>query len=128
MKKNEEVRVEGIATLSENSFHFNSGLPQDEPLLDQEIRLRGELHVFQNGTALFHRRTPVSLPPEVHQVSQGMGYYLKRTSRNYIIHIKVPVMETRRDTQSTLDALMPTIMGDITLDRRELMEDLELNS
>lgn len=124
MRNANEMKIEGMATLSENGFCFDSGLPHDEYLLEKDLELRGRLNILRNGSALFHRSTRVVLPPEVNQVTSGTGYFVKRTNRNYIIHIKVPVLETRRDTQRTLDQLMPVILGEITLDRAEVLGEL----
>lgn len=117
----QKISVEGIATITERGFHFDSGVPSDEPLLDAPLKLRGVMNVSTNGCADLTNRGRVILPPVVDKVAEGDGYRIKRTSRNYIIQLKVPIVEPRTTTENTLKNLVPVIMGDITLDRREVL-------
>ncbi len=122
MKK---MKIEGIATISNRGFHFDSGVPSNEPVLDKAMTLRGTLKVSKNGSAtledISHR---IYLPPQWHPVSEDINYRVKRTSRHYIIQVKLPIVESRAASQETLDQIVPAIMGDITLDRKELISPL----
>ena len=48
---------------------------------------------------------------------------MKRTTRHYIIQLKVPVVEHRTTTEQRLVELLPVVLGEITLDRRELFDE-----
>lgn len=123
MKK---IRIEGIATFEKKGFHFDSGMPSNEPVLDEAMRLHGTLEVSQNACVDFVDNERIYLPPEIHRVSEGLGYNVKRTSRHYLIQMKVPVVENRRTTEERLTQALPVIMGDITLDRSEMLGDAVL--
>jgi len=114
--------IEGIATISKGSFRFDSGLPSDEPAVEAQTIL-GKLRISENACADFRQdgRT-TNLPPDITSVGDGDGYKIKRTTQNYIIQVKVPVVESRADTEARLRALLPVVMGDITLDRKEMYE------
>lgn len=118
----ERIKIEGIATISEKGFHFDSGMPSDEPILDSAIRLHGTLKVRENACVDFVGNGRIYLPPEIHPICQGEGYRVKRTSRHYIIQLKVPVVEKRADTWQRLADIMPRVMGEITLDRKEVLD------
>lgn len=117
----QKVLIEGIASITERGFHFDSGMPSDEPVLNAPINLHGTMRVSRNGCADLTDDGRVFLPPEIHKVAHGDGYHIKRTSRNYIIQLKVPVVEKRTVTEENLKNLVPLIMGDLTLDRREIL-------
>lgn len=112
--------IEGIATISKGSFRFDSGLPSDELVVEAQ-HLLGRLHIAENACADFHQdgRT-MNLPPDIASVGEGVGYKIKRTTQNYLIQLKVPVCESRAETEQRLRQMLAEVMGDITLDRREL--------
>lgn len=117
----QKIIIEGIATFTDKSFHFDSGIPSSEPLLPEAINLNGAMKISKNGCAHFQGSRRVILPPQVDIVAKGEGYHIKRTSRNYIVQVKVPIVESRAITEDTIKNLVPVIMGDITLDRREVL-------
>ena len=114
------VQIKGIATISDNGFLFQSGLPTDTSVISPQ-RMHGTLSVCPNADVAFRHRPCISLPPEVHAVGEGENYRIKRTSRNYIIQIKVPIVENRRESERNIRSVLPEIMGDITLDRKEIL-------
>lgn len=116
------MKIEGIATFSEKGFHFDSGIPSNEPVLEMARKMRGTMVIGINGCADFTSSPRVILPPEVSPVAKSANYNIKRTTRHYIVQIKVPVVETRKTTQDTLNSILPAILGDITLDRKELIK------
>jgi len=118
------LKIEGIATISEKGFHFDSGMPSDEPVLDEAMKLHGTLKVSKNASVDFVDNGRIYLPPEVHRVCEGEDYKVKRTSRHYIIQVKVPVVETRAESEEKLNDIIPRVMGEITLDRREILGSL----
>lgn len=116
------LTIEGIATISKGSFRFDSGLPSEESVVAAQDIL-GKLHVSENACAYFHQdgRT-TNLPPDITSVGDGDGYKIKRTTQNYIVQLKVPVVESRAETEARLRTMLAVVMGDITMDRRELYE------
>jgi len=117
----EQIKIEGIATISEKGFHFDSGMPSNEPVLDEAMKLHGTLKVAENACVDFVDNGRVYLPPEIHRVCEGEDYKVKRTSRHYIIQMKVPVVEKRAESEQKLNDIIPVVMGEITLDRKELL-------
>ncbi|MGN0309193.1 MAG: hypothetical protein ACI4C3_01165 [Bacteroides sp.] len=116
------VQIEGYATISEKGFRFDSGLPSNEPVLDEALKLRGTLNVSENACVEFSHSERIYLPPEVHPVCQGEGYRVKRTSRHYILQVKLPIVEKRAESQERLDMIIPHVMNAITLDRKEVLD------
>ena len=115
-------KIEGIATFSKGGFSFESGLPSDEPVFETERKMHGTLRISKNACAEFVDNGRVYLPPEVHSVAQGFNYNVKRTTRHYIISIKVPVVESREQSEEKINDLLPTVIGEITMDRNEVMK------
>jgi len=115
------LKIEGIATITEQGFHFDSGMPSNEPVLDEAMNLHGTLKVSANACVDFVDNGRIYLPPEIHRVCEGEGYKVKRTSRHYIIQLKVPVVERRAESEQRLNDIIPVVMGEITLDRKEIM-------
>lgn len=113
-------KIEGIATISKGRFSFDSGLPGNEPAVEAQSML-GRLHIAENACAEFSQdgRT-TNLPPNVVSVCETDGYRLKRTSRNYILQVKIPLTESRAETEKRLGELLAAVLGEITLDRSEL--------
>lgn len=118
----QQIKIEGIATITEKGFHFDSGMPSSEPVLDGALKLHGTLRVAENACADFVESGRIYLPPEVHRVCQGEGYHVKRTSRHYIIQLKVPVVESRRASEERILQMVPRVMNGITLDRKEVLD------
>lgn len=116
----ETIKIEGIATFSKNGFSFNSGLPSEETLVTEQ-NMRGTMKVSKNGCAEFKNRNYVYLPPLVTRISDGENYKIKRTSRHYIIQIKVPVVECRTETETTMQGIVSKVVGEIISDRKELL-------
>ena len=119
-----EVQIEGIATISKGGFSFDSGLPSNEHVFDADMKMHGTLKISKNACAEIIDNRRVYLPPEVHSVAQGFNYNVKRTTRHYIISIKVPVVENRQQSEDTVNRILPKIMGDITLDRNEVLDSV----
>ncbi len=115
------IQIEGLATISNHGFHFDSGLPSNEPIVDEARKMHGTMKISTNACADFEASDRVILPPQIHQVSQGEGYNIKRTSRHYLLQIKVPVLESRLDTNLRIKRIIPCALGDITLDRQEVI-------
>lgn len=115
-----ELKLEGMATFTKNGFHFDSGIPAGEVLIENPRLLPGKLKISGNACVDFVHTERVYMPPQVHQVADGEGYHVKRTSRNYLIQIKLPLAGKRLETQEFLQSLLQSALGEITLDREEL--------
>lgn len=116
------IQIEGIATISKGMFRFDSGLPSDEPAVEPQ-NLLGRLQIAANASADFHQDGRITnLPPDISTVADGDGYKIKRTTQNYIIQLKVPIAESRAETEERLRQMLAEVMGEITLDRRELFD------
>ncbi len=117
-----QFEIEGIATFTERGFSFESGMPTNEPVLDEAMKLHGTLKVERNACVVFVDNRRVYLPPEMHSICEGEGYRVKRTSRHYIIQMKVPVVESRKASEQRVWEMVPRVMGGITLDRKEILD------
>lgn len=115
------IRIEGIASISKRGFSFDSGIPSNEPILDYEQKLHGQMLIRQNGSAEFVDNGRVYLPPHINEIARGENYTLRRTTRHYILQVKVPVVESRAESEQKFGELMPLVMNEITLDRKELL-------
>lgn len=116
------IQIEGIATISKGMFRFDSGLPSDEPAVEPQ-NLLGRLYIAANASADFQQDGRVTnLPPDISAVADGDGYKIKRTTQNYIIRLKLPIAESRAETEKRLRQMLAEVMGEITLDRRELFD------
>lgn len=115
-------QIEGLAKFTEDGgFCFDSGLPSNEPVLEKPMKMRGVLSVSQNACAEFLPNSRVVLPPEMHHVSRGLNYHVKRSSRNYILQVKLPIVQSRAVSQETLENIAVVALGDITIDRKEIL-------
>lgn len=119
-----QYSIEGIATIQMNRFHFESGLPAEESVVEPRD-LRGRLLVHENADVEF-RENPkgIVLPPCLLPIGEGEGWKLKRSTQNYIIQLKVPIGESRSDSQRRIDRMLPEALGEMTLDREELYEEM----
>ncbi len=120
----DEIRIEGIATISEKGFCFDSGLPSNETVISAAMKLRGTLNIRENACAAFTGNQRIYLPPQVLPVGQGEDYHVKRTSRHYILQVKLPIVERRAQSQQRLERVVAQAMGQITLDRKEVLDVL----
>lgn len=116
------MKLKGITTFCSNGqVHFESGYPCNSRIL-QPARIKGVLDIHPNACADF-TPTPerIYLPPVNVPVAYGENYNIKRTTRHYIIQVKVPICETRRETEKRFRGVLPEILGNITLDRKEML-------
>lgn len=112
--------IKGEATISEKGFFFNNSMSTDEPILDKALHMRGVLHVERNGNMEFENSQRTVMPPVIKSIADGHGYRVKRTSRNYLIQMKVPIIEAREVSERKIHNMLPVVMGEITLDRKEI--------
>lgn len=116
----DKIQIEGVATIAKGSFRFESGQPSDEPVVDAQL-LKGRLAIKADGSAVFRRDGRcTNIPPDINTVVDSEDYKVKRTTRHYIVQIKLPIVESRAMTEERLQALLPEILGEITLDRKDM--------
>lgn len=115
------TKIEGLGTFTQNGFSFDSGLPSDEPLVDG-MKLRGTLKVESNGNVEFINKTRNIKGPDVAKVAETQDYKIRRTSLNYVISIKVPVIEKRKASEKRLKEIVPAIVNDIQTNRKEILD------
>ena len=97
MKKTElDCRV----SFTENGIVINSGLPEAEPVLDFGLgKHRSTVDVRQNGSAeVVYDDTPTAVPPRIDEVLRDNNLTVKRTSRNFIVTMKFPIIENATET------------------------------
>lgn len=115
---NNTLSIKGNALIAENKFKF---IPTEEVFYTEPQNLRGNLIINEDASAEFKMDGRcAAVPPTMVPITAGNGCKVKRSSRNYIIQIKVPIFESRAETQERLEEMIPRIVGDITVDRKEL--------
>lgn len=115
------TKIEGLGIFTQNGFSFDSGLPSDEPVVNEK-KLRGTLKVETNGNVEFRKSTRAIKAPDVTKVAEGQDYKIRRTSLNYVITLKVPVVEKRVATSKKLKEVIPLIINDISKNRKEILD------
>lgn len=100
MKKQElDCRV----SFTENGIVINSGLPEAEPVLDFAVgKHHGTIDVRKNGCAdVTYGPAPVVVPPRIDEVLRDNNLTVKRTSRNFIVTMKFPIIENPTETTAS---------------------------
>lgn len=115
------TKIEGLGIFTQSGFNFDSGLPVDEPVVDG-MKLRGTLKIANNGNVEFIKSTREIKAPDVAKVAEGQDYKIRRTSLNYVITLKVPVVEKRVATSKKLKEVIPLIINDISKNRKEILD------
>lgn len=115
------TKIEGLATFSNNGFSFDSGLPSDEPVVSEQ-KLKGTLNIASNGNVEFINKTRNFKGPDVSKVAETQDYKIRRTSLNYVISLRVPVVEKRVATSKKLKEVIPLIINDISKNRKEILD------
>jgi len=116
------IQIPGFATYNSNGqFHFESGYPSKSSIV-KASRQRGTLFTHPNACIDFVPDSQrIYLPPVVKAVCCYDDYNIRRTSRNYVVQFKVPIVETRKATEKKIKALIPQVIGDIIIDRKEII-------
>ncbi|MCQ2337735.1 MAG: hypothetical protein MJ001_02250 [Paludibacteraceae bacterium] len=120
-----QQKIEGIALISENgTFSFNSGLPADEPVLEFDLKAcRGSINFKKNACVDFvPSASPAFIPPAMDLLLREGGMTLKRTSRNYIVTMKFPIIESSDETKQRHSDEWKKAMAQIKRDRETIKE------
>jgi len=115
------IQIEGIATIGKRTFRFDSGLPKNEPVLEEGQKLHGTIDIQPNACVEWHDNGRVYLPPVITEIARGENYTVRRTTRHYVIQVKVPVVESRQESEEKLGAVVTEALGEITMDRQEVL-------
>jgi len=93
--------VESLVTFEEcGKVKICSGMPQIENVLGFEPgSFRGTMYVEQNADATFVPDAPRAItPPSMDDVLKDQNLIVKRTSRNFIVTMKFPIIESAETT------------------------------
>lgn len=87
-------------SFTEKGIVINSGLPEAEPVLDFGLgKHRSTVDVRQNGSAeVVYDDTPTAVPPRIDEILRDNNLTVKRTSRNFIVTMKFPIIENATET------------------------------
>lgn len=115
------TKIEGLGIFTTNGFNFDSGLPADEPVLNEQ-KLKGTLQIKQNGNVEFFPNSRTIKAPDVAKVAETQDYKIRRTSLNYVISLRVPIIEKRKASEKRLKEIVPAIVNDISKNRKEILD------
>ncbi|MBR6898989.1 MAG: hypothetical protein IKN29_01695, partial [Bacteroidales bacterium] len=94
-------------------------------LLEQEQSVRGVSHVDKMGNMTFEPDNPrVPTPPMMLLVASGKNYRVRRSSQNYIVSLKLPIVQSRAESEELHQAAWAEAMGEITLDRKVIADTM----
>ncbi len=87
-------------SFTEKGIVINSGLPEAEPVLDFGLgKHRSTVDVRKNGSAeVVYDDTPTAVPPRIDEILRNNNLTVKRTSRNFIVTMKFPIIEPAKET------------------------------
>lgn len=118
-------KFEAIVEINETgNVNVFSGLPQNEPFVTWPLsKHRGTLTPFINGDMSFSADAPCGIiPPAVDLVFRQGDVTVKRSSRNYIVTMKVPVIESADDTKRKFSSMLKGASAAIS-DNRATIKD-----
>ena len=99
-----EKRIEGIGIFSEDGrFAFSAGLAAVENALGNILPsvCKGVMTTKKHGEASFVPEPPRAImAPQVDEVLRDNNLVVKRTSRNFIVTMKFPIIEGEKTTIS----------------------------
>jgi len=118
-----QKRIEGVAVFGKDGFEFfDSGLPEVEPVLEEGVgHRRGTITVEQNASVVFvpdPARTII--PPSFDDVLRDNNLIVKRTSRNFIVTMKFPIIEEASVTTDAHKEMWNKTRKAITAAREEI--------
>lgn len=121
----ETKKYEALIEVSENgNVKVSSGLPMNEPVIMWPLeKRRGVMSPMVNGDLSFVADVPCGvLPPQVDTVYREGNVTVKRSSRNYIVTMKVPVIEAAEVTKKRFAKMMKEVSGAIRENRESIKE------
>jgi len=92
--------INGQLTIVESGFMFDSGKPENESVIDFAVGChKSKVEIEKNGCIVveFYPRGVV-VPPVMDNVLKENNLCVKRTSRNFIVTMKFPIIESKETT------------------------------
>ena len=116
-------------SFTEKGIVINSGLPEAEPVLDFGVgKHHGTIEVHQNGCAdVTYGPSPVVVPPRIDEVLRDNNLTVKRTSRNFIVTMKFPIIENATETTACHKEMWKKSQKAIASARQSLAEQLTID-
>ena len=119
-----KIVVEGKMTYEGLSHSFEAKNGNVE-LLEQEQSVRGVSHVDKMGNMVFEPdSTRMPTPPLMLLVATGKNYRVRRSSQNYIVSLKLPIVQSREESENLHRVAWAEAMGEITLDRKVIADSM----
>ena len=120
----QQKKLEGIATICEDGgFSFDSGLPASEPVLEFEVKPHhGLMMVAKNGSATFDPENKVCTPPVMDEVLRDKNLIVRRTTRNFVVQMKFPIIEAADATNKSHTAMWKKVAAAVK-DARSKIKD-----
>lgn len=96
------TQLDGIATIVENGvFNFDPAKTATEQIFDKTKKLRGTIIINDDGSVSFKPdRTAVNVAPQMDFILREGMLRVQRTTQNYIVTMKFPIVETQKETAS----------------------------
>ena len=121
-----EKKIEGVGVIYDDGrFEFDSGLPLLEPVLEFEVKPhRGVMSVVKNGCAAFEPLgKPVALPPVMDLVLRDKNLIVRRTSRNFVVQMKFPIIEAGEVTNKAHSGMWKRVCSALRAEREKIKEE-----
>jgi len=123
-----EKKIEGIGIFTEDGhFIFDSGLSAIENVLGaiKPSVLKGLMTTEQHGVATFVPEPPRAIaPPALDVVLRDSNMTVKRTTRNFIVTMKFPVIEGATATTKSHKEMWRKAAKAISANREEIKSSL----
>jgi len=121
-----EKKIEGIGIFTEDGhFIFDSGLSAIENVLGKikPAAHKGTMTTEQNGMATFVPEAPKAMAaPSIEDVLKDNNLTVKRTTRNFIVTMKFPIIESEAATTKSHKEMWRKATKAINATRGEIKE------
>lgn len=120
-----KIVVEGKMTYEGMSHSFEAKENGNVELLEQEHNVRGVSRVDRMGNMVFEPDNPrVPTPPLMLLVAAGKNFRVRRSSQNYIVSLKLPIVQSRAESERLHHEVWAEALGEITLDRKAIADTM----
>lgn len=119
----EKIVINGKMTYEGMSHSFEAEGNGNKELLEQELSVRGVSQVDKMGNMVFEPDNPrVATPPTMPLVAVGKNFRVRRSSQNYIVSLKLPIVQSREESERLHREVWADALGEITLDRKQIAD------
>ena len=110
MKKllHEHVYVLGTAEIAPEKFQFESVTPSVAKTPAQTMK--GKLEIHENGNVDFTPKGELPVQLETTPVAHGEDWKLRKNGKNYLLQVKIPLMEPDAWTLARLREMTKDVM------------------